>query len=630
MLLGRLQHHTPSSKEDLQRLKARLADLAHSYCGTEVDISDRQAYKELLSTFTSLQQNKHLVISKPDKGSGVVLLNRKDYVNKMKIILGDTTKFKLLGPVSTFDRTQKVESKLQRRFRQMMNTKLIPNTVYECIRPVGSQRPRMYGLPKVHKDNTPMRPILAMIKSPQHNLAKWLNHILSPVLDFYSTYCLEDSFTFVKTIKNLKFDVSNTFWCSFDVKSLFTNIPLQEAIDICVTSLYDNGIGTPHGISKSTFMELIVTATSSVEFSFDETMYLQTDGVAMGSPLGPTLATIFLGYYERNILNIVGAPLYYCRYVDDTFAIFNNENECDNFERRLNLLHPSLQFTSEKENNNKLSFLDVLVEKNQFGITTDIYRKPTFTWNCMKWNSFSPNLTKIKLIPTLVDRAQKICSPSKLDGELGRLKKLFSANGYPDAVVRSTIDRKMKSLDRDVVFGPSKCPVPVRLPYIGKPSQQFDRQISRAVSTCFGSVQVRAIFTTRRVPVRSLKDALPTPSISNVIYNYKCHCGCDYVGRTSQSLSVRISQHVPPAIRSISTSGRKYKMPTVMSSSIGQHLIDHPECAKHYDDNKFSILAYAASNFQLSVLEAIFIESRDPVLCRQKKFVLPLKIFRAP
>ena len=67
-----------------------------------------------------------------------------------------------------------------------------------------------------------------------------------------------------------------------------------------------------------------------------------------------------------------------------------------------------------------------------------------------------------------------------------------------------------------------------------------------------------------------------------------------------------------------------------MSSAIGQHLIDHPECAKHYDDNKFSILAYAANNFQLSVLEAIFIESRDPVLCRQKKFVLPLKIFRAP
>ena len=69
-------------------------------------------------------------------------------------------------------------------------------------------------------------------------------------------------------------------------------------------------------------------------------------------------------------------------------------------------------------------------------------------------------------------------------------------------------------------------------------------------------------------------------------------------------------------------------MPTGMSSAIGKHLIDHPECAKHYDDSRFTILAYAHSEFQLSVLEAIFIESRDPALCRQKKFVLPLKIVR--
>ena len=58
-------------------------------------------------------------------------------------------------------------------------------------------------------------------------------------------------------------------------------------------------------------------------------------------------------------------------------------------------------------------------------------------------------------------------------------KKQFCTNGYPEEVVHSAIDRKLKSVNRDAMFGPLKCPVSVKLPYIGQPSEQFERKISK-------------------------------------------------------------------------------------------------------------------------------------------------------
>ena len=129
-----------------------------------------------------------------------------------------------------------------------------------------------------------------MSGSTQHQLAQWLTSVIDSVLSLYSTHCISNSFTFADKVKTFNFPPS-AFLCSYDVCSLSTNVPLAEIIEICADALY-NGELTPPTFPHEIFLELMQTATSSIEFSFNNIMHRQIDGIAMGSPLGPSLANI--------------------------------------------------------------------------------------------------------------------------------------------------------------------------------------------------------------------------------------------------------------------------------------------------------------------------------------------------
>ena len=92
-----------------------------------------------------------------------------------------------------------------------------------------------------------------------------------------------------------------------------------------------NGELTAPPFPHANFVELMQTATSFIEFSFNYIMHRKFDGVAMGSPIGPPIANLFVGYHKALLFKRVNKPLMYYRYVDDTFAVFNDKGKCNEF-----------------------------------------------------------------------------------------------------------------------------------------------------------------------------------------------------------------------------------------------------------------------------------------------------------
>ena len=191
------------------------------------------------------------------------------------------------------------------------------------------------------------------------------------------------------------------------------------------------------------------------------------------------------------------------------------------------------------------------------------------------------------------------------------------------------MSNKIALFNRTPKEGPQKCPIYLKLPWIGKISLNFEKH------RCYQAVELRIIFTRRKSLPAIHKDVLLSLQQSMVVYQNVCRCDCRYVGRTSQRLQDRINQHIPRCIRSdrkptknlLNRECKTTNTPTVYSdSAIGQHLLENKECAKHYNDAQFSILATARSSFHLSVLEATYINSLQPIFCHQKKFVYSLQI----
>ena len=153
------------------------------------------------------------------------------------------------------------------------------------------------------------------------------------------------------------------------------------------------------------------TCTSQTHFLFNNEIYDQTDGVAMGSPLGRALANLFMGYHENKRLNSEenSTVLFYKRYVDDIFCLFKCETDADRFLTFLNRQHLNIKFTIAKEKN-QLLFLDILNDSSSDKFVTSVCRKPTYTGLLTNYNSFASPNYKNGLIKTLIDRTFRINS----------------------------------------------------------------------------------------------------------------------------------------------------------------------------------------------------------------------------
>jgi len=192
---------------------------------------------------------------------------------------------------------------------------------------------------------------------------------------------------------------------SFDIESLFTNVPTEETIEIILRKVFQPGVRQFHGMTREILKKLLVICTKESHFQFNGRFYEQIDGVAMGSPLGPLFANAFMSdFEEKHIgkLREMGLNIW-LRYVDDVYATVKSKGVEEEILLYLNSQHPNIRFTMELENGDSMPFLDVRVIRRVNKYETTVYHKKTFTGVYLNWTSLTSRKYKVGLIKCLFE-----------------------------------------------------------------------------------------------------------------------------------------------------------------------------------------------------------------------------------
>ena len=280
----------------------------------------------------------------------------------MENLLEDSTKFTRVE-TDILKAIFKYEDRNNRLCLKLHKENLIDEDTKDAIRATGSRPGVMYGLPKVHKPGVPLRPILSTKGTYNYSMSQFLVKMLTPVVD--NEFTVSDSFQFCRKISSFTPD-KDTVMVSFDIQSLFTNIPIEETCKIIIDKLFPLPDSSFNGFCKQDFKKMLDNCCKDNIFIFNKQTYIQKDGAPMGGCISPTLANLFLGFHEKIWLNNCPAefkPNFYTRNMDDTFTLFQNTDHAHKFLSYLIKQDPSIKFTIELQKNNTLSFLDVSVKK---------------------------------------------------------------------------------------------------------------------------------------------------------------------------------------------------------------------------------------------------------------------------
>jgi hypothetical protein len=344
----------------------------------------------------------------------------------------------------------------------------------------------------------------------------------------------------------------------------------------------------------------------------------------MGSPLGPTLADIFMAMLERECERHIKEFDFYGRYEDDMLIVSSSQEKTDEFFHFFNQLHPCLSLTRESEENGSLAFLDILFSRRSDGsLRRSTYRKSTWTGQYLHFQSFQPMQHKRALVRTLYYRAKRICSADTIADEIAFLEQILMKNGYPLHFIRfhgkpTTPHEKKPDVPKKPVF--------LRLPFKGDYLlSQTSARLKSSIRRTYPAADLRILTDTQRLPLPSFKNSCSILYSSHCIYKFQCSCGDSYLGRTDRSLQVRISEHIPKwLVKQMSQPNVPSNTQRNPSSSIAKHLmtsghtVDFSTC--------FTVLHRSLKPHILKIIEALLITQLSPSLCIQKQLAVSLRL----
>ena len=494
--------------------------------------------RNILLTKRYLKENDLLAVPF-DKGIGICLMSKETYETKLKAIT-DLPQFEKVLPKRKNVKNQvlKEEEIVTTTLKKLLDENKINQQLFEKLKPTGSQAPRIYGLAKVHKTDIPLRPVLSMPGSAYHKIAnqvaKWLKVVEECNINT-STKLIAGS------LENVHLEGDDEM-VSFDVVSLYTNVPVKEAISDCTELLFSSRYKKPP-VSKETFKTLTELCTCNVLMLTHDGYYRQVDGLAMGSPLAPLLVNGWLSKFDDQIK---GSSILYGRYMDDIIRDIKG-NQIDSKLAEINRIHPSLKFTIEREEDNSIPFLDMKISRLEEKLSSTWYTKSTDTGLTMNFHALAPIKYKRSVVAGLVHRIHRSCSSWKNFHEsLIKAKATLEKNQFPphfyEPIIRKGIEkivtRNVDAEDEEKEEEAEKKLIFVQ--YRGLVTEKFEQSLQRLQVPC---IMINTLKKLKTV-LPSLKPPVEKFLKSKVVYKISCsRCDACYVGQTTRHLITRVKEH---------------------------------------------------------------------------------------
>lgn len=483
-----------------------------------------------------------IVITKSDKGNKTVVIYKEEYKKEMEKLLQDKSTYKTMRTDPTQKLLRTNNNLILDLFKQGYITKFEKNKLTSNA----ATAPRLYGLPKIHKPNIPLRPISSSIEVPCYKLSKHIGGILRNII--LDKYNIKNSLELKEKLEVVSLD-ENEILISLDVVSLFTNIPINLAINNIMAQW--STLRNHTQIPRTHFLKILQFCLNDNNyFIYDKTIFNQTYGMPMGNPLSPTIADIVLDtLLERTTEELREKNVHIkliTKYVDDLFAIIKKSDEKIILET-FNKYHNKLKFTIEKEQNGSIPYLDMRIYREHNGIITDWYTKNIASGRLINYHSTQPMGQKTNTAINLIKKVVKISDNKFLQKNITKIKDILLNNNYPQKIITNLIKRATNEESRESrmnkTSGITKF---LSLSYIPKLTES--KQIKELIDDETVLVAHKAnntissLFTTTKTKIEKIQQ-------SNVVYEIECvgndneTCGKVYVGTTKRSLGTRINEH---------------------------------------------------------------------------------------
>ena len=388
-----------------------------------------------------MKKNSDIIIRVADKGGGIVVQNRADYIGEAVRLLSDHNTYEVLSQ----DPLPQYKIELQELINKAFNSKIINKSEKLFFLNNYFKTPYFYHTPKIHKNPVcpPGRPIVAAMESITSSLSQYVDLHLQPIVTSLPAY-IRDSTQVLEILQNYRWE-PNYLWLSLDVCSLYTSIPHEGGLKAVEHFLSGAEYLNP---DQSGFISACTQfALERNYFEFQGKHYRQISGTAMGAHFAPCYANLFMGFWEKFHIwmqNPFAQHLvYYGRYIDDVIVIWDGSaDRAVDFVNYCNTNPYGIRFTHVLDAKS-LVFLDLELTWNEEGaITSKTHFKETAGNSYLHWKSCHLPKWKENIPYSQFCRLRRNCTDTEqylLQAKI--LEKKFMEKGYAVQHIQKARDR---------------------------------------------------------------------------------------------------------------------------------------------------------------------------------------------